>query len=257
MKKLKIGFILIISSFITNAQDYFPVSIDSYWNFNFYAEGETYEYNLDVQDTINYSGILYYLTKVEVPGQFTDTIFIFDSDTNPNLVLSNYILDVTGSSLNFVHSPTDTTIIHDRDTLIIEYFGEITVLAGTFNDVYRTHYSYDATGFVYYAPGVGMIRQDGDGEVILELKDYYDPLSTGINNLSNISSEIFPNPAHSVINISSEIKTGNFEIIDLTGKVVSSGKFQNSIDISSLKQGVYLVNINNQNSYSTQRFIKK
>lgn len=74
---------------------------------------------------------------------------------------------------------------------------------------------------------------------------------------SNFS--LFPNPANDVLNISSDNNIDSAEISDLTGKVVISASelTQNSIDISSLAKGVYILRLVSGDVSGTTKFIKK
>ena len=49
---------------------------------------------------------------------------------------------------------------------------------------------------------------------------------------------IFPNPASSVVNLSNPV---NYKIFDLNGKILLTGSEKTSIDISSIKKGVYIL----------------
>ncbi|WP_152285818.1 T9SS type A sorting domain-containing protein [Flavicella marina] len=85
-----------------------------------------------------------------------------------------------------------------------------------------------------------------------------DPLaSTEDVFASNFS--LFPNPANDVLNISSDNNIDSAEISDLTGKVVISASelTQNSIDISSLAKGVYILRLVSGDVSGTTKFIKK
>lgn len=74
--------------------------------------------------------------------------------------------------------------------------------------------------------------------------------TTGINHDSSekIISHVFPNPAHSVINIKVDSKLigESYEVIDNAGRVILSGKinFENTlIDLSNLSGGVYMFSV--------------
>lgn len=68
----------------------------------------------------------------------------------------------------------------------------------------------------------------------------------GINNLNVASSAIYPNPAKDYVIISNEKALESVTLIDFTGRVVSTifgqRKSQLQMDISSLGQGIYLLN---------------
>lgn len=62
---------------------------------------------------------------------------------------------------------------------------------------------------------------------------------------------IYPNPVQETLNIESD-KSVSFKIYDLDGRLLLNGD-GNSIDVSSLKTGTYLLQINN----NTLKFIKQ
>ena len=72
-------------------------------------------------------------------------------------------------------------------------------------------------------------------------------LSTGIvsNTMTNdLNVTVFPNPANSIINLKSIHKIKSLELCDLSGKIIIKTIHpQNSIDISSVQKGIYLLKI--------------
>lgn len=81
------------------------------------------------------------------------------------------------------------------------------------------------------------------------------------NELENKIS-IYPNPAQSEINFKSNnfnlIENTNYNIVDITGKVVADGTISNrKVDVSRLNSGLYFVNIDANGLKQTLKFIKK
>ena len=89
-------------------------------------------------------------------------------------------------------------------------------------------------------------------------------VSTTFSNLSNSSFgrnelfSIFPNPTKNSLNINllSENEIQNCVIYNLLGQKLISSKSQQRIDVSSLQQGTYLIEVETKNGMSTKRFIK-
>ena len=89
-------------------------------------------------------------------------------------------------------------------------------------------------------------------------------VSTTFSNLSNSSFgrnelfSIFPNPTKNSLNINllSENEILNSVIYNLLGQKLISSKSQQRIDVSSLQQGTYLIEVETKNGMSTKRFIK-
>ena len=69
--------------------------------------------------------------------------------------------------------------------------------------------------------------------------------NTGSTAVNNITQElnIYPNPAKDVLKIDGTYTSAN--IYDVFGKLVLSSEAQKTIDVSTLSNGVYFVNINN------------
>jgi hypothetical protein len=72
--------------------------------------------------------------------------------------------------------------------------------------------------------------------------------------------EIYPNPVASNLNIkiSGDDSNISFTILNILGQQVLSGKLNtNSIDVSNLKAGLYLIELTGNTKKGVQRFIKK
>jgi len=68
---------------------------------------------------------------------------------------------------------------------------------------------------------------------------------------------VYPNPATDILTISGEKTVENFKIMNLTGQVVLQGTNSNSIDVSTLESGVYVIQLDDSNRRKTMRFIKQ
>ena len=77
----------------------------------------------------------------------------------------------------------------------------------------------------------------------------------GINNTEKVNVSLYPNPTTSVVNIDAE-GLENVEIIDMSGCTVMTTN-KNSVDISTLSNGVYMFRINTTAGRSLQKVVKK
>ncbi|MDG1476209.1 MAG: T9SS type A sorting domain-containing protein [Vicingaceae bacterium] len=69
---------------------------------------------------------------------------------------------------------------------------------------------------------------------------------------------LYPNPSSSTLNINSSDAVEQIRLIDLTGKTIETIiKPNNTIDISLLSKGVYLLQIQSEKGISHKRFIKE
>jgi hypothetical protein len=76
---------------------------------------------------------------------------------------------------------------------------------------------------------------------------------------NSLQVRMYPNPvSEGVINIQSNITSAaTYKIYNTLGQVISKGNFSNSIDVSSLQSGMYLLEINTEKQNITKRFVKK
>lgn len=84
-------------------------------------------------------------------------------------------------------------------------------------------------------------------------------LSTGNYTTNTLDAFIFPNPVENILEIkTSRTEIKKLEIYSLLGKRLFSNHHHSSIDVTTLKAGVYSVRIiGSNNTFSTKRFIKK
>ena len=85
---------------------------------------------------------------------------------------------------------------------------------------------------------------------------------TGIHGFdaSGASFTLHPNPAHSEVTILCDHPIGDWRISDIQGRTVLSGhttKPSTTIDISSLRHGIYLVSIKTQDAVATRKLVKQ
>lgn len=83
--------------------------------------------------------------------------------------------------------------------------------------------------------------------------------STGIELLQNPSILFYPNPAIDKIYFANPQPNAIVSILSIDGKLVSSTQLinQNSINVSSLSPGIYLIRLVNSEGITTQKFLKK
>ena len=86
-------------------------------------------------------------------------------------------------------------------------------------------------------------------------------LTTGQDTTDNISNDliVYPSPVINTLRINPEYNiNSNYRIIDLTGKQILAGRiFNNSINVSSLKAGVYLIELTDEEETFLQKFVKQ
>ena len=101
---------------------------------------------------------------------------------------------------------------------------------------------------------VKVIAEDGK-----TIKDYTVQVITGINDLSESDIKIYPTLVHDRIFFSQTNEIKNIVIYNLQGQALLTEKYeQNSIDVSNLKAGTYLLSIyKNDNKKISIKFVKQ
>jgi glucuronoarabinoxylan endo-1,4-beta-xylanase len=88
----------------------------------------------------------------------------------------------------------------------------------------------------------------------------FSTLSTNENELSKADFRLYPNPAGEEIFVQSINSDFDYKIIDIQGRLMSSGTLKNGntkISIESLPAGVYFINGMNGKSKISEKFIKR
>jgi len=68
--------------------------------------------------------------------------------------------------------------------------------------------------------------------------------------------QIYPNPTKGILNFS-EFIDSEYTIFDLQGRTVMSGRLQQQLDVSSLKKGIYTIEINKGERPFSEKFIRE
>ncbi len=98
-----------------------------------------------------------------------------------------------------------------------------------------------------------------------QVEDYTVNIQAGgkeIEDNSTITStqeiKIYPNPAVDILNVTSVSENATFRVFNLMGQVVLNGKISNeTINVSNLQEGNYILEISNNDKITTKRFLKK
>jgi hypothetical protein len=87
-------------------------------------------------------------------------------------------------------------------------------------------------------------------------------LASSTENIEDFNLEIFPNPASAELNLkSTNTNIESVIVINLTGQILYVDKNVNSnlskIDISSLAEGIYLIQVQTDKGLTTKKLVKK
>tara|TARA_B100000767_G_scaffold275375_1_gene312045 strand:+ start:2604 stop:3923 length:1320 start_codon:yes stop_codon:yes gene_type:complete len=112
---------------------------------------------------------------------------------------------------------------------------------------------------------LGMSARDGAAGVKLTIDNIITTItgtSLGIENINakdDINITVYPNPSTEVITIDSPLIIKGIKAVNLLGQVmIVQNGYSNTLNVSGLKAGIYILKINQENGViSTKRFIKK
>ena len=99
---------------------------------------------------------------------------------------------------------------------------------------------------------------DNGNNIFLDNIKLY-PASLANLNEEQLDFSIYPNPAQSELNILLEgVQATSYQIMDMSGRVIQTDRFESTIDISTIAEGVYSLQLTNENGESVgiKRFIK-
>lgn len=91
-----------------------------------------------------------------------------------------------------------------------------------------------------------------------ELWSVFDS-TLSIDETFTFKVNVFPNPTIDILTVSGIKNIQNYTIYNILGKTIKSGNLnaQNTIDVSKLSKGIYLLNLKNNNQTYTKKFIKQ
>lgn len=140
-----------------------------------------------------------------------------------------------------------------------------------FQNVGQNAFCVSATGELYSAgkydaatdfdPTAGVFTLASSANSCFLQKMVHQTLSISENEISKLS--LYPNPTNSVLNISTlnQIEKGNLKVISITGQIILEENLLSgtdfSLDVSSLSQGIYVIQIISGNEIFNSKFIKR
>ena len=78
-----------------------------------------------------------------------------------------------------------------------------------------------------------------------------------ISNFDGVDINVYPNPVHTKLNFSGLSSSVQATIYDMLGKRQLQSQVINTLDVSLLKSGLYMVEIKNENSSKVFNILKK
>ena len=146
------------------------------------------------------------------------------------------------------------------------YTATVTLNASEYNFAINSAFRFqaDASGnadhiYIDQVTIKGIIGNGGQSTNTINAVANYSTFNSDSN--SGVSNKLlYPNPANDVLNINPNFGAleTNFRITNLLGQVITTGRIMNnSINISNLKNGVYLLELTDEEETFTTKFIKQ
>ena len=192
---------------------------------------------LDLQVDFNMAADEQFIEEYRVMVVKTADAATFNLDSANAVIAANYTaVAPTGSNLSTVLTATSTDI--DGDAIVNDIAYKLFVLAVT--------------------PDSILSVQNING-LSLESNEITLSITTGINDINDLTTNIYPNPVSNVLNIELQ-ETSNYTIrlTNLLGKEFIVKEFNGSsitIDVSQLEKAVYILRISNGKAITTKQIV--
>ena len=93
-------------------------------------------------------------------------------------------------------------------------------------------------------------------QTFFDTQEWECSTNLNINELKTLSLSLYPNPAQNQISVQG-INSGTFRVVSLDGKVIKSGELNSgSIDVETLENGYYILEINSEGKGGREAFVK-
>ncbi|HLP11071.1 MAG TPA: T9SS type A sorting domain-containing protein [Flavobacteriales bacterium] len=97
-----------------------------------------------------------------------------------------------------------------------------------------------------------------NGMLVYTMYMRYRTGTIGLNELNSHSAyNVYPNPVSNILHIETSSTNLSCRVFSTTGQLQLAFANQNTIDVSSLSPGLYLIKIDDKNSSLTKRFVKQ
>ncbi len=196
---------------------------------------------LDNQEIyFNLAGSTTNIPPLVMSSLICDTIDVYTGDTlHKSLNAVDFTLGVSTPEIGQLLSTTIQCSLPSALSYIAIPNGEFTQYDVTF----------DATNV---QPGIYSIEMDVTDNGVpvqtvhktIPVRVIYDVNLSGLSSITDLGLTVYPNPTTSILNVEGMHTTDIIQLFDLQGKLMLTGNLQtNTLDISTLEKGVYLLRI--------------
>lgn len=256
--KLFLLILFCITSEIISS-DYFPLEVGNKWVWNSYWDKNEAPVEITNKITSTYTNgdtIFYNTCQYSSDSTICDTDpdFFYSLISSPNEI---YYPDGSDNTF-FLHSfvGIDSAYVLDEEKEKVEYIGQVSVTAGTFDSCY-------VVGLHVFAPNVGYIASYWDKTRTLpfqqEIIAYNVSISTKLSEIKTESRpSLYPNPIKDNLYINNTDYINFVHIYNLKGDVlIQMNNPEGIINLSELSSGIYFIElIYSDNRKEIQKIIK-
>lgn len=195
---------------------------------------------LDSRGASDYDMLTLYSSDIKPYERIGGFRFFYDDEID----IGN---DDSGVTINWVQKKWYNLKVNvDFTAKKIDYFVDnVKVTTTTFNKSIRSILEFDFE-----------LDNEGSGFKVDNVK-IQDLNKFAVDDVSQKSLKIYPNPVSDILNIESQEKIENITIFDVNAKVVLTAKSSNQLKLENLSAGIYLIKIKTKDREFTEKFIKK
>jgi hypothetical protein len=266
----------------------FPTANIALEGSNFNVDGNLFDATIYAKNSTN-SFEFVGASVVGTPAEQYDKLIEFPASYDSSFISprSTYA-KASGNDVGFAGADSVELISEGIKTSTFDAFGSLTTPSGTFSVIRQSNQviSHDTINVMYSGSWLYAIQTTIDTTyehqfwtndagvkfpiVTYQLNDQGSYANKSIKwlrvfsfasvgELEKTKLSIFPNPANDLINLNFEGDITSIEVIDISGKRVLNFKVKsrNSLDISKLDNGTYVLYVRSNNSIYTSKFIKR
>jgi hypothetical protein len=142
------------------------------------------------------------------------------------------------------------------------------VVAGIFNigtvDQINYYYYDDTDGSLVFRTSTNIIDIDFLGNVVNETLILYEALDQSLLSIEEIvlnsnKLNLYPNPTSDILNFNfgNDVEVKNISVFDLNGRQIKlKASYNNTIDVSELVSGLYIIRLQTESGYFSKKFFK-
>jgi hypothetical protein len=191
------------------------------------------------------------------------------SSSNPNITYSTIILSYTNLNSTASHyyinqcstspPPSDSTFYSNEYCNQLTWRRTSNTDTGCFEDNYYESELIEGAGGPYFDVDVGIGGPGYSSYKLVYFKNGLTGCTTSINSFKNLDFKIklYPNPTSNYLTIETNLDFKKYMITQITGQLVDENLFDNFINVSTLKKGIYyLILFKEDNTSIPIKFIK-